>query len=337
MKHGGNLALAVARYGGVTNDWLDLSTGINPHAWGDGSYANLLVENDWMRLPDTTSGEALIAAARTAYAACETLTFAATPGTQAALSMLARLAPAGDAAIVSPTYTGHREAWHAAGRSLREVENLDEAGDATTVILVNPNNPDGRVLSAETLLAFARKLAARGGLLIVDEAFADVAPQTSLLPYLRDEPVAVLRSFGKFFGLAGLRLGFVVAQSPLVRAVEANFGSWAVSGPALAIGRAALSDQDWQQRMRERLGKEAAALDAVLGKVGLPVSGGTALFRLLVHADAITLHESLARRHILTRHFDEHPTWLRVGLPGSKEALERLAEALAAASPVTAD
>ena len=330
MNHGGNITLAKARYGGETEDWLDLSTGINPHAWGGGHYDDLIVENDWMRLPDTASGEALIAAARTAYEAPQALTIAAAPGTQAALSVLARLAPEGDAAIVSPTYSGHLDAWHAAGRSLRTVACLEDAARASTVILVNPNNPDGRLVAPETLLQFARDLGARGGLLIVDEAFADATPEASLLPLLDTEPVAVLRSFGKFFGLAGLRLGFVVAQTPFGKAIEANLGSWAVSGPALAIGTAALRDLDWQKAMRERLACERDALDDVLRAHGLEVLGGTSLFRLVRNDDAAALHAALARRHIWTRRFQEHPTWLRIGLPGAPSARDRLAESLAA-------
>ena len=337
MKHGGNLTFARYRYGGETEDWLDLSTGINPHAWGRESYANFVVENDWKRLPDTASGEALIAASRTAFRASETLTFVATPGTQAALCILARLAPEGDAAIVAPTYSGHREAWRAAGRPLREVRSLADVADARTVILVNPNNPDGRVTSPEILLALARDLGRRGGLLIVDEAFADVVPEVSLLPHLGDEPVAVLRSFGKFFGLAGLRLGFVASRRPLADAVDANLGSWAVSGPALAIGRAALADPDWQIAMRTQLKSEADALDRVLEAAGLKILGGTPLFRLATHTDAAALHEALARRHIWTRSFEDHPAWLRFGLPGSEGARARLADALAMATTESAD
>lgn len=328
MRHGGNLLSAKARYGGETDDWLDLSTGINPHPWSNGHCSKFLVENDWTRLPDTSSGEALIGAAQTAYRAPVTLTIAATPGTQAALCWLARLAPAGPAAILAPTYTGHREAWLAAGRPLREASTLEDAATADTVILVNPNNPDGRIVPPETLLALARDLAARGGLLIVDEAFADVTPQASVLPHIGDEPVAVLRSFGKFFGLAGLRLGFLAAQPELAGTLSASLGPWAISGPALTIGRAALLDLAWRDAMRTRLSEETAALDETLAASGLNVLGGTSLFRLVAHERAHALHEALARRHIWTRRFDEQPGWLRLGLPESDAALDRLAAAL---------
>ncbi|MDJ0930782.1 aminotransferase class I/II-fold pyridoxal phosphate-dependent enzyme [Breoghania sp.] len=181
------------------------------------------------------------------------------------------------------------------------------------------------------MLSAARDLKKRGGLLIVDEAFADVTPEISVLPHIGDEPIAVLRSFGKFFGLAGLRLGFIAAQPPLAKALEACFGSWAISGPALSIGRAAITDIDWQINMRARLQREAAVLDDVLRNDGLKIIGGTSLFRLTGHRDAFALHYALAQRRIWTRQFDDHSTWLRIGLPGSRDACVRLADALAAA------
>jgi cobalamin biosynthetic protein CobC len=188
-------------------------------------------------------------------------------------------------------------------------------------ILANPNNPDGRVLSPATLTALARRVA----WLIVDEAFADVAPETSLVPSLPNNAL-VLRSLGKFYGLAGVRLGFVIGAGVVVEQVRAALGAWAVSGPALAVGAAALGDADWRQATRARLKHQADALRSLLGARGLHIVGGTDLFVLVETEDARALHGALARRGIWTRAFAEQPSWLRVGLPGS--GLPRLEKAL---------
>lgn len=336
MRHGGDIAQAMDSFGGETVDWLDLSTGINPYAWEPSGGREILVEKDWRSLPGRVENEALERAARQAYQVADTLTLVAAPGTEALLGWLARLAPAGDVAILAPTYSGHADAMSAAGRDVADVATLAEAASVRVTVVVNPNNPDGRALPPAVLLDHARRLAAAGGLLIVDEAFADVAPDLSVLPHIRDEPVVVLRSFGKFFGLAGLRLGFAAARPELAQALSASLGAWAVSGPACTLGRAALTDLDWQEAMRDRLTQEAAALDDVLTANGLDVVGGTNLFRLLSHSNAWGLHTALARRRIWTRCFSYRRDWLRIGLPPDTRARARLGGALKEALAETA-
>ncbi|ADZ70462.1 threonine-phosphate decarboxylase CobD [Polymorphum gilvum] len=329
MKHGGDLAEACERYGGRTGDWLDLSTGINPHAY---PVPAALPTDCWTQLPTQAALDRLLGAARKAYRCPPATGLVAAPGTQAILAWLPLILPDGDVAVVSPTYSSHAEAWRRAGRQVTEIGHPFAAPAQTRiVVLVNPNNPDGRLSDPKSLLDLARQMAARGGWLVVDEAFADVVPGASLLPHLADEPVLVLRSFGKFFGLAGLRLGFLAGPPEATDRLAGQLDSWAVSGPALAIGRIALADEPWQEAMRNRLADEMADLTLALSEAGLTVFGGTTLYALAAHGNAHGLHRALARRRIWTRVFDYAPTWLRVGLPPDPVARARLTAALAEA------
>jgi cobalamin biosynthetic protein CobC len=330
MKHGGDLGAAMARHGGILSDWLDLSTGINPHAYpvelpGD--------SHVWQVLPTEGARTRLLEAARGAYGVPKELRTVAAPGTQALISLLPLVLPEGAVAIVGPTYGSHGDVWRRAGRVVREITSphTDLDGDVRVLVIVNPNNPDGRLTDVQSLRHQAERLAARGGILVVDEAFADCMPGASLLPHLAGVPAVVLRSFGKFYGLAGLRLGFAAAPRDISDRLETLLESWAVSGPALEVGTRALSDRAWQNAMQARLADEVGDLTLVLQARGVSVFGGTPLFVLAGTRDAARLHEALARQRIWTRRFDYAPTWLRIGLPGGAEKLARLDAALEAA------
>jgi cobalamin biosynthetic protein CobC len=317
--HGGGLARAMARFGAGA-DWLDLSTGINPWPYP----VPALAPGAWQRLPDEDALAGLKYAARGFYGAAPDAPIAAAPGSQALIQLLPQLIPPTEVAIVGPTYAEHARCWRLAGHSVIETSEPD--GAMPVVVVVNPNNPNGRIWPAERLRALAAERAARGGLLVVDEAFAEVAAptvQAAGMPGL-----VALRSFGKFFGLAGLRLGFALGPAALVERIEDALGPWAVSGPALAIGSAALADAGWAAATRCRLKAAAAALDAVLARAGFEPAGGTDLYRLAHRADAAAVFERLGKAHILVRNFAERPEWLRFGLPPDAAALARLERAL---------
>jgi len=247
----------------------------------------------------------------------------AAPGSQAILHALPGLFPGAAAACLSPCYGGYREAWGA----MADLPEPD--GEAADILFVGrPNNPDGRVAEAGPLLALADRLHRRGGALVVDEAFADAHPAASLAGEAGRPGLLVLRSFGKFHGLAGLRLGFALGTPALTERLAARLGPWSVSGPAIAVGAAALGDAGWAAAARERLAADAGRLDQLLLGSGLSVAGGTALFRLAETRDAAALHAHLAGHGIWTRRFDAHPRWLRLGLPGEASAWARLADAL---------
>jgi cobalamin biosynthetic protein CobC len=324
--HGGALDRAMARFGGTSEDWLDLSTGINPWPYR----VPAIPAGAWTRLPDEAALTALGGAARAFYGAPADAPLVAAPGSQALIQLLPRLVAPSEVAVVGPTYAEHARCWAFAGHRVRMVEAaaLGEAA-APVLVLANPNNPDGRVVAPERLLALARAQAVRGGLLVVDEAFAEVTPGISLAPFVGTPGLVVLRSFGKFFGLAGMRLGFALGPGDLMAALGAAFGPWAVAGPALEIGCRALADCGWAAAMRARLAAAARALDGVLTAAGLEVLGGTDLFRLARIDDAAGLADRLGSRHILVRRFADRPDRLRFGLPPDDRALRRLAAALA--------
>jgi cobalamin biosynthetic protein CobC len=251
-----------------------------------------------------------------------------------------RLAPEGATAVLGPTYNEHAHAFTEAGRRIDEIVTLDAWRDAPNLIVVNPNNPDGRLLALDELAQLAEEAARRGGWLVIDESFVDVMPERTAAALCAAHPVVILRSFGKFHGLAGARLGFAVAPEPIAARFRAALGPWAVAGPTLAIGEAALRDHAWADAMRARLAHEAAALDDVLIDAGFSAAGGTTLYRLVRHGDAAKLHAHLARSRIWTRVFDWDRSLMRFGLPGGEANLARLQAALAAfpfeASPVHA-
>lgn len=331
--HGGDLSAARRVYGGEARDWLDLSTGINPRPYPFETVSRAFDGDDWANLPQRDALDALLAAARRYYAcdsdACGELV--AAPGSESLVQLMPLLWPRARVAVLGPCYDGHASAWRAARHMVEEMRLLPAAAPGQVVIVVNPNNPDGRLFDAETLAHYGRSLADRGGLLIVDEAFADLTPEQSLAPRAGESGALVLRSFGKFFGLAGLRLGFAFGAPAVVSRLRAGLGSWPVSAPALAVGAAALADRAWIEETRARLAERAAALDALLGKHAIEIVGGTDLYRLVRHGDAHGLFDRLARAHILTRPFDAARDRLRIAPPVDDAGLERVDRALSGA------
>lgn len=316
----------MARYGGTPETWLDLSTGINPRPWRIPE----LAQQAWQRLPSRADEQALRDAARKAYAIPAGVDIVAASGTQAIIQWLPYLAASGPVAIFGPTYAEHAQAWRNAGHDVMAATDAGHLPAAAVhAVIVNPNNPDGRIVDLKSIAAIAIQISQRGGWLVIDEAFADVDPAISAIALTADLPIIVLRSFGKFYGLAGLRLGFAVAASAIVERMGQALGPWACSGPALHIGAAALNDRAWAEETRGFLARQAGRLDDALTKSGLDIVGGTSLFRLARHPEAERLHAVLAGQHIWCRSFRWSDDLLRFGLPADAAALERLAGALA--------
>ena len=318
-EHGGNLDLAQQRFGGRAEDWIDLSTGINrlPYPVGEVS------ARAWSALPSRAEIEALHQAARHAYRTSAPVV--ALGGAQAAIQLLPQLAGFGRARILAPTYNEYAGVLSAAGWDVREVAQLDALAGADLAIVVNPNNPDGRCFAPKDLLA----LLPRVGRLVIDESFADAVPQFSLASEADRKGLLILRSFGKFYGLAGLRLGFAIGHAADIDKLAALSGPWPVSGPAIAIGCRALRDDAWAEATSARLAHDCARLDEMAKAQRWTLVGGGSLFRLYETQDARAAQEKLARGQIWSRVFAQKPTWLRLGLPGSEAEWARLAEVLA--------
>jgi cobalamin biosynthesis protein CobC len=325
IEHGGALDRAMARFGGAPEDWLDLSTGINPEAFPLPGIAPEV----WNRLPDESLLAQALAAARAYYGAAEGASIVAAPGTQALIQIVPELADPGEVAILSPTYQEHHAAFARAGWAVIACADIGSVpATAKAAVVVNPNNPDGRVVPGGELLGLAERLGRRGGFLVVDEAFADAHPEVSIAGQAGGDNLIILKSFGKFFGLAGLRLGFAISGAATARRLAERLGPWAVSGPALAIAANAFASGSVLDAFRQRLFGRRANLSAVFRRTGIEEIGGTALFALIRHPDAHALHEQLCERHILTRKFDYAPDWLRIGLAGDDKDLTRLEDAL---------
>ena len=325
LRHGGDLDAATALYGSPADGWLDLSTGVSPFAYPFAA----LAPDVWNRLPSAKRLEDLRNAARRAYDIGQRGRIAPAAGAQALIGILPHIGGGrARVAVVSPTYAEHEPAWSRIGHGVTAVTGLPEPRDFDVVVLANPNNPDGRLFARSDLMALADDLGAAEGVLVVDESFVDAIPHRSLAGEAGHRAIVILRSFGKFFGLAGLRLGFALGPARIVRRIEELLGPWPVSGPALEIGVAALSDTTWIDDQRLKLASTTRRLDQLVKAHGLDLIGGTPLFRLVECEDAGRLHHDLAHHGIWTRPFDEYPRWLRFGVPGSDAAFQRLGEAL---------
>jgi cobalamin biosynthetic protein CobC len=321
LEHGGRLRRAAQRYGIALEQWLDLSTGVNPTSWCGID----VPRSAWARLPEDDDG--LLAAAQRYFGVLQVLPVA---GSQAAIMHLPQLRAPGTVGVLAPSYAEHALRWREAGHQVAPLAIADcpSAADALDVlVLVNPNNPTGERIACAHLLEWHARLAARGGWLIVDEAFADADPSDSIASCTELEGLIVLRSLGKFFGLAGARVGFVLAAQEFLDVLEDRRGPWTIAGPARFIAQHALADRPWQNAMRARLHAQCARLVALLQRCGLPPAGGCSLFQWVPTVAAAAIHETLAREGILTRLFDA-PNGLRFGLPAHDAEWERLERAL---------
>lgn len=322
--HGGDLDEARRLFPGAPEPWIDLSTGINPIAYPMPPLPASLFE----RLPSPADHNDLEAAAAEAYGASDPAMVVAAPGTQALIGLLPTLRAKSRVAILGPTYAEHAQAWRGAGHEIVEVGSVEEATDADILVVVNPNNPDGRTLPRGALLEQAERLRRRSGWLVVDEAFADFGESETLVPVLAGNAL-VLRSFGKTYGLAGVRLGFAIAANEVAEALRRGLGPWSVSGPAMEVGRRALRDHEWKRAAQEARARDARRLDTLLGPRSEHPVAGTFLYRLMNSSRAPELFSHLGRQGIWVRRFQYDPGLLRFGLPGSEEAWQRLEVALA--------
>jgi len=309
LEHGGDLDRAIAHYGGRKQDWIDLSTGINPTSYPVAEIAPNLLRD----LPDQGLVNATKQAARKAYntsLACIPLA-----GAQQAIQLFPSIVKKStdNASIYSPSYNEHEIQLRKAGWQVKYCTSIEEMRNADCAVVVNPNNPDGKQFSPDVLLDLANDV----GTLIIDESFCDLYPNLSILPHLNDKHhnIIILRSLGKFYGLAGIRLGFVFAHQEVINEFAKAAGNWAVSGPALAIGTTALTDTNWRHQMRENLTKDALRLDALTSPNYLYLVGGTDLFRLYHCDDAQNMQDRLAQHQIWSRIFSYAPNWIRLGLP----------------------
>ena len=329
IAHGGALSEAIAKFGGTASEWLDLSTGISPFSL---PLPEISAES-WRRLPEQSEVRRVCELAMRHYGG--SVVPVAVPGTQAAIQLLPFLTPnASEVAIVSPTYGEYEQAFRRMDMEIDPIDALDGATvtRASVAVLANPNNPDGRETPRDDIFGFVRSQ--RHRLVIIDEAFADMRQDLSMVGAAGMEPnLVVMRSFGKFFGLAGLRLGFVFAEPALAKVLSDRLGPWAVSGPALAIAAHAFSRLDLINELRNKLDKAHAMTRSALKMASVPIVGETALFFYCEVGDGAAVRDLLASHKLLVRAFDHSPTRIRIGLVPDELSAVRLRETLRLARP----
>jgi len=319
LEHGGRLRAAALRYGIPEADWLDLSTGINPNGWPVPPLPDVI----WQRLPQNDDG--LLQAAQDYYGTNRLLAVA---GSQAAIQALPALRLRARVALLATSYAEHAHAWQRHGHEVVAVSAEDMLqANADVKIIVNPNNPTGKFFTRDVLLNMHAQLMQRGGWLVVDEAFMDSTPELSLASVCPRPGLIVLRSLGKFFGLAGARVGFVLAKENILSPLAELLGPWPIAAPSRHVAMLALRDDAWQRKTRAALPLAAQRLAALLSTHHLTPHGGCNLFQWVRCADAVNVHQQLAQQGILTRLF-EQPASLRFGLPRGEAQWAHLAEAL---------
>lgn len=323
LEHGGRLREAARQHHIPLRDWLDLSAAINPVTYPVGD----IPATAWQRLPE--DDDELIAIAARYYGTDRLLPVA---GSQAAIQALpSLLGTALRVGVLQPTYNEHPHAWRQAGHTVVPLaaDTIDAQLDTLdALLLVNPNNPTGATFTTDTLLRWHVTLQQKNAWLLVDEAFIDADPAHSLVPHASQPGLVVLRSLGKFFGLAGARVGFVFAPTDLLAALGERLGPWPISHPSRLAAIRALADTAWQQQQRGLLPQQSARLARLLAQHGLPPTGGCALFQWARTPAAAVIHRELAAQGILTRLYHD-PASLRFGLPASEPEWQRLALALA--------
>ena len=321
LEHGGQVHAASLRYGIPVAEWLDLSTGINPIAF----VPPAIPLTAWQRLPQEQDG--LLQAAASYYG---TLNLLPVAGSQAVIQLLPRLRSHCRVGVLHPAYAEHAHAWRNAGHNVVDLSppKIDASIDQLDVlVLIQPNNPTGALFTHVQLRDWHANLVARKGWLVVDEAFIDSCPQKSIAQADMPQGLIVLRSLGKFFGLAGARVGFILAHHELLTRMQALLGPWSVTGPSRFVAQAALLDRSWQTATKARLQQDGACLAQLLQDANLTPSGGCGLFQWVLTDHAGAIHQQLAQRGILTRLFTQ-PHSLRFGLPGSVAEWQRLNTAL---------
>ena len=320
LNHGGRILAAARKYGIAENDWLDLSTGLNPNGWSVPDVPARV----WQSLPEDNDG---LEQAACEYYGCDYCLPVA--GSQAAIQLLPMLRTTSKVGIISPTYAEHEYNWKKAGHDVIQITESDadrQIAELDVLVVINPNNPTGKIIPGNTLLNWYQHLSTKGGWLIVDEAFMDVTPGNSLLASGINPGLIVLRSIGKFFGLAGIRCGFIISDYELLQRLANKLGPWSLTGPTRYIAKRLLADRKWQASTSKALIKSSKRLSDLLKEYNLSPSGGTALFQWVIHPMAKEIYEICAKQGILIRYYDDHS--IRFGLPGNEEQWQRLRNTL---------
>lgn len=333
-EHGGQVELLMRAFPDAPEPFIDLSTGISPYPYPFGEVR----QTDLTRLPEQGEEERLLNAAMRAYGVRSPELIVAGSGTQLLISLLPYVLGRKKVVLLGPTYSGHATAWRNAGADVHVASDMDtfseEAAQPGCVgVLCNPNNPDGRHHDPLDLLALAERCARADSCLVVDEAYADFENHISVAGHIPHSSLVVLRSFGKSYGLPGVRLGFLLATETLIERMRKMLGDWAVGTAAITIGCKALDDREWLDKQKVPLDHAMQRFLALCRRRNLPVVGHTCLFALVRTHEAPDLWSHLCKNGIVTRFFADRPTDIRFGLPRCEADWARLEKGLNAWRP----
>lgn len=334
LQHGGRVLAAAEKYHIAKEDWIDLSTGLNPNGW---PVPNNIPAEVWQSLPEDEDG---LQTAACQYYGCDACLPVA--GSQAAIQILPTLRSRSKVGVISPTYAEHEYNWKQAGHDVVQLKAEDVEKHINTLdvlVVINPNNPTGKLIEAKQLSGWHQCLSSRGGWLIVDEAFMDMTPDKSLIASGIKPGLIILRSMGKFFGIAGIRCGFVIGDNELLHRLANKLGPWSLTGPTRYIAKQALLDEAWQNKTRINLNKSSLRLHKILSLAGFSPAGGTDLFQWLEHVDANEIFHACAEKGVLIRLFEKTTATskpsLRFGLPASEKEWQQLSVVLMLLSKLT--
>lgn len=329
VVHGGCLNRAVKDFAIARENWLDLSTGINPQSYSLSSPP----ESIWRSLPEDDDG--LVATAQKYYD-CRQLIM--TPGSQWSIGKIpswCRALGNHKNTVLLPYlgYQEHRHAWQKSGFDC--VYYIDEPTEqqlstCSAMVVINPNNPSGNKVNKTQLLQWHNRLSETGAWLIVDEAFIDAETSQSMAGDAGVTGLIVLRSLGKFFGLAGVRVGALLAWQSLLELALSELEPWSIANPSRWAAEKALQDIQWQDSMRAQLTLQSQKLSDLLHRTFSQSIGGCALFQTVWLNNAEVIYQQLAREGILVRLLSEYKTpGLRFGLPADNDkSRARLTQAL---------
>ena len=317
IQHGCDIDLAIKKYGGERADWIDLSTGINrtSYPWQES------VKVELRDLPSSKLLMGLEKAASRAYKVAEGADTAAVQGAQQIISLLPIcLKNYNSVAILGPTYNEYEKAFKSSGIKAETVSEVSKLSSSDIAIIVNPNNPTGKVIAEEILDDLSKKVR----ILIIDESFKMFSSRR----IQKFDNVIQINSLGKFFGLAGVRLGFVSGPSDFIKSVRVMLGPWPDSSVAAEIGIIALNDKTWISAMEKILLEGSNVLHEACNTKNWKLVGKTNLFHTYATSNCVEVEEQFAAHYIWIRTFDYSKSWVRLGIPTSKYEWARVRQAL---------
>ena len=317
IQHGGDIDLAIKKYGGERKNWIDLSTGINRTSYPWQESVNVHLRD----LPGSKLLMSLEETASRAYKIAVGTDTVASSGAQQIINLLPLyLKKYNSVAILGPTYNEYESAFKSSNVRTKMVSEISDLYCSDIAIIVNPNNPTGKEIAEEALDELSKKVR----ILIIDESFK----MFSSRKIQKLDNVIQINSLGKFFGLAGLRLGFVSGPSDFIKSVRNMLGPWPISSLAAEIGLVALNDKIWISEMEKILLAASNALHEVCNSKNWKLVGKTNLFHTYAISNCLEVEEQFAAHGIWVRTFDYSETWVRLGIPTSECELTRVKQAL---------